>query len=58
MEELKSLITQHATAWDAAYKSNSGLDWDLEQQLSDRVDALADELGVRLRGHVNPNIEN
>jgi hypothetical protein len=62
MEELKTLIEIHEVAFNMASKqagtgqSRTEL-WDIEQELSDRMEEVADNIGARLIGYVNPKIE-
>jgi len=62
MEELKTLIEIHEVAFNMASKqagtgqSRTEL-WDIEQELSDRMEEVAENIGARLIGHVNPKIE-
>jgi|TARA_R110000803_G_C11786433_1_gene297380 hypothetical protein len=62
MQELKTLINIHEVAFNMATKEsgtgnpNTGL-WDIEQELSDRMEEVASNIGALLVGHVNPKIE-
>ena len=62
MKELKTLISIHEVAYNmAARASGTGHPetdlWDIEQELSDRMEEVASNIGARLVGHVNPEIE-
>ena len=66
MEELRQLIAQHAEAFNNAIEAQKdpyydhefvAQDWDREHVLDLAVQAQAERIGVRLIGHVNPQIE-
>jgi hypothetical protein len=66
MEELRQLIAQHAEAFNNAIEAQKdpcydhefvAQDWDRESVLDLAVQAQAERIGVRLIGHVNPQIE-
>lgn len=66
MEELRQLIAQHAAAFNNAIEAqkdpyfchkSDAQNWDRESVLDFAVQAQAERIGVRLIGHVNPQIE-
>jgi hypothetical protein len=66
MKELRQLIAKHATAFNNAIENQKdprydhefvAQDWDRESVLDLAVQTQAEKIGVRLIGHVNPEIE-
>jgi hypothetical protein len=67
MKVLRQLIAQHAAAFNNAVEAQKdpqydhefvAQDWDKESELDRAVQAQAEKIGVRLIGHVNPQIEH
>ena len=65
MNELRELITQHATAFNAARAlattqytdEQRSQAWDKEHQADYKMGQAAQAIGVNLIGYVNPQIE-
>jgi hypothetical protein len=66
MKVLRQLIAQHAAAFNIAMDNQKdplydhsfvAQDWDRESVLDRAVQAQAEKIGVRLIGHVNPEVE-
>ena len=66
MKKLRQLIAQHAAAFNDAIEAqkdpnfchkDDAQNWDRESVLDFAVQAQAEKIGVRLVGHVNPQIE-
>jgi hypothetical protein len=62
MEELRNLISIHEIAYNMAVEAaQTGRPtpelWDVEQELSDKMQEVAENLGVFLVGYVNPEIK-